>query len=315
MSLTLGAKEVQSLLEAWVGEISRVLRAKEEVIRLTLAGILSDGHVLVEDVPGVGKTTLAEAIAKTLGLRMTRVQFTADLLPSDLLGVSIYLKEKGQFEFSPGPIFTQILLADELNRASPRTQSALLEAMNERQVSIDGKTHALPAPFLVIATQNPGDFAGTYPLPESQLDRFSVRTSVGYPPASVEIDLICGEGRSIELKQILNTEKLEQLRQLVSRVKIEASVAEYLQELAQATREVGHFRTGASVRALLDLAALSRAWALMNGRDFCLVDDVKAVAVAGLAHRVRLSDQLGSANRREAEQRIRTLLNQLPVPV
>jgi MoxR-like ATPase len=280
---------------------------------------MARGHVLVEDVPGVGKTTLARALAKAFGAHMNRVQFTSDLLPSDVLGVSVFEQRTAQFSLRKGPIFTNVLLADEINRASPRTQSALLEAMNDGQVSLDGQTLDLPNPFLVIATQNPQDFAGTFPLPESQLDRFMVRLSIGYPPPHIETQLILEPAvdRVSRVKAALAPGDLVVLQAEVDKVNLDHSLATYLQALIGATRAAAALSLGASPRSAKNLAQAARARAVLHGRSYCIADDIHDLAVPVLAHRVRLAAHAEGyvPTREEAEATVRDVIHRVPVPL
>lgn len=270
-------------------QLNALILGKPQQTRLALACLLAGGHLLIEDVPGVGKTTLAHSLAAVLGLGYRRVQFTSDLLPGDVLGGSVFLPAEGRFEFRPGPVFSQLLLADEINRASPKVQSALLEAMEERQVSADGHTHPLPLPFFVIATQNPDGQRGTFPLPESQLDRFLMRISLGYPPADAELKLLQGGDRrqaTQQLKAALSVAELQALQQKAANLHVSPALAGYVLALLQATREQEHFVHGLSPRAGLALLAAARAWALLDERDHVLPEDIKAVFVAVAAHRL-----------------------------
>ena len=286
---SMAAQEASPLLKKLRSAVETAVEGKPEAIELALIALIARGHVLVEDVPGVGKTTLARALARAVGGELRRLQFTSDMLPGDVLGVSVYDQRAGQFVFRQGPIFANIVLADEINRASPRTQSALLEAMNEGQVSIDGVTTTLPDPFFVIATQNPQDFAGTFPLPESQLDRFMVRVRLGYPPPQVETRLLLqgGDGdRAKNVPQVLQPAQLVMLQREVDRVKMDASLAAYLQAVLAATRAAPSLSLGASPRAGLNLARAARARAVLMGRGYCIADDIHDLAVSVLAHRV-----------------------------
>jgi MoxR-like ATPase len=280
-------------------QIASIVIGKDLQIRQALACLLADGHLLIEDVPGVGKTTLAHALAISLGLKFNRLQFTSDLLPADVLGISVFDREKNGFVFHPGPVFTQVLLADEINRATPKTQSALLEAMEERQVTADGVTHALPAPYFVIATQNPAHQIGTFPLPESQLDRFLMCLSLGYPDAAAERELLMGEDRRTLLKSMSAAMQPEQLReaQLALRsVHVSEALVGYVQALAQASRQNGLFAEGMSPRAAIALLQAARAWAALEGRNHVIPEDVQAVLVPVIAHRLRpLKSAGGSA--------------------
>ena len=273
-----------------VEEMAGVLLGKEPQLRLALCCLLSGGHLLIEDLPGMGKTTLSHALAQVLGLSYQRVQFTSDLLPADILGLSIYHREDNSFRFHPGPIFTQVLLADEINRSTPRTQSALLEAMAERQVTLEGETRALPEPFFVIATQNPLEQSGTHPLPESQLDRFLMRMELGYPDAAAERGMLQSMGRSpraMRLRQCLNPQQLAAIREQVDAVHASESLLDYLQRIVARTRQGGEFAIGLSPRGVLALLRCAKTWALMDERDHVLPDDVQAVLPAVAAHRLR----------------------------
>ncbi|MTV40484.1 AAA family ATPase [Duganella radicis] len=277
-------------LHAVARQVGDIIVGKELQIRQALTCLLAGGHLLVEDVPGVGKTTLAHALAVSLGLRFNRIQFTSDLLPADVNGISIYERESNGFVFHPGPIFTQVLLADEINRATPKTQSGLLEAMEERQVSADGVTRALPAPFFVIATQNPTHQIGTFPLPESQLDRFLMCLSLGYPDAAAERALLMGEDRRVLLKSLqaaMTPAELAQAQQGLRQVHASAALVDYVQALAAASRRNGLFAEGLSPRAAIALLQAARAWAALEGRDHVLPEDVQAVLVPVCAHRLR----------------------------
>ena len=276
-------------LGALVAQLDGVLVGKRAQLQLAVCCLIAGGHLLIDDLPGVGKTTLAQALARSFGLGFTRVQFTADLLPSDLLGTSMPEREGGGLRFHPGPVFTQVLLADEINRAPPKTQSALLEAMEEQQVSIDGSSHALPEPFFVIATQNPHDQRGTYALPESQLDRFLMCLSLGYPDAASERSLLLGQDRRELLRRLpplLDRERVQRLQQQVLRVHVAPALADYVQRLLDATRSSRAFAGGLSPRAGLALLRAARAHALLQGRDYCAPQDVQAVLPAVAVHRL-----------------------------
>lgn len=273
-------------------QMNTVIRGKEAALELLFAALLADGHILMEDVPGTGKTTLAKALALSLSAEFSRIQFTPDLLPADILGSSIYSPKDGTFFFRKGPIFTNLLLADEINRASPRTQSALLEAMNERQVSIEGKEMTLSTPFLVIATQNPIEYYGTYPLPEAQLDRFAIRLSLGYPDEDSELQLLKDRKTSDSLSTIhpvLSCEDIRCIQEEIREIEIENSLAEYMLTLIRATREAPEIRLGASPRALLTLSRCAQAAAWLNNREFLKPDDILALIQPVLAHRLVLT--------------------------
>ncbi|WP_158885140.1 MoxR family ATPase [Rhodanobacter sp. L36] len=276
-------------LDAAMAQVNQVLLGKPRQVKLSFTCLIAGGHLLLEDVPGVGKTTLAHALAASFALEFQRVQFTSDLLPSDIIGVSVYERESGEFRFHPGPIFTGLLLADEINRASPKTQSALLEAMAEDQVTIDGQTHALAQPFFVVATQNPLDLNGTFPLPDSQLDRFMLRLSLDYPDATAERALLVGNDRRELLAQLtphLDGPALIALRRQAQAVTASASLLDYLQALLSASRRHADIRIGLSPRAGLALLGAARAWALLSERSYVLPEDIQALFVPLAAHRL-----------------------------
>ena len=278
------------LLERLISEVEQVFHGKEEVVRLSVSALLARGHILFEDVPGVGKTTLAHALATALGLSFRRIQFTSDLLPSDVLGVSIYNPRTSEFETRPGPIFTNLVLADEINRAPPRTQSGLLQAMEEGQVSLDDKTFELPQPFMVMATQNPLEHHGTYPLPESQVDRFLMRITIGYPGEAAERRILqesAEEGAwELRIRSVLTPAEVLQFQNGVSEVRAEESIMSYLMEIVRRTRVEPRLRMGVSPRGAIGLYRASRAYALLNGRDFVVPSDVQHLAGPCLAHRI-----------------------------
>jgi len=287
-----------------------------EPLRLVVVGLVSDAHVLIDDVPGVGKTTLVRTLAGLLGLQSARVQFTPDLMPSDITGTSILNLKTHEFEFRPGPVFTQILLADEINRATPKTQSALLEAMQERQVTVDGVVHSLPEPFLVLATQNPVELEGTFPLPEAQLDRFLLRVRLGYPDQKQEEEILVKPRGSRESapEALPGAPDLASLRAMADEVRIEEPVRRYAVSLVRATRDHPDLQVGASPRSVEHLGDAARALALLDGRDFVLPDDLKALAQPVLAHRLVLSTDARIRDRR-AEEILAEVIAQVPVPV
>jgi len=277
-------------VDAALAQLNHVILGKDSQIRLCLACLLARGHLLIEDIPGVGKTTLAHAIAKTLGLSFQRVQFTSDLLPADVLGVSIFDRDTGKFRFQRGPIFAQLVLADEINRASPKAQSALLEAMEERQVTLDGESMALPEPFFVIATQNPQDQVGTFPLPESQLDRFLMRVHLGYPAAAAERELLSGVDRRdlvSTLDAMISPDDLQRLQHAVMEVHVAPPLLDYVQALVAHTRRAPGLNAGLSPRAAIGLLRAARAWALIGKRNAVIPEHVQAVFAAVVEHRVR----------------------------
>ncbi len=300
---------LHSQVEAIIAQINRIVLGKDAQIRLCLACLLAKGHLLIEDIPGVGKTTLAHALAKTLGLSFQRVQFTSDLLPADVLGVSIYDRETGKFRFQRGPIFAQLVLADEINRASPKAQSALLEAMEEHQVTLDGQSMALPEPFFVIATQNPQDQVGTFPLPESQLDRFLMRVHLGYPAAAAERELLSGVDRRDlvnTLQTIATPDSLKKLQQSVLEIHVSPALLDYVQALVAHTRRAPGLNAGLSPRAAIGMLRAARAWALIAGRSAVIPEHVQAIFPAVVEHRVRQRSSDAVA--------VTRLLEAVPVP-
>jgi MoxR-like ATPase len=307
------ASEPIQRLEA---NVARVVRGKREVIRLATVCILARGHVLIEDVPGVGKTTLAQALARSLGLSFQRIQFTSDLLPSDIIGVSIFNQKTQAFEFVPGPLFANVVLADEINRATPKTQSALLEAMSERRVSMERKRYALPEPFVVLATQNPIEYQGTFPLPESQLDRFMMSLSLGYPPRADERELLLSGGVEETLDHLapaVSRETLMDLQERVGRVRVAEKLAEYILSLAEATRHGGEFQIGVSTRGAQSLFRAAQALALCEGRAYAIPDDVQRLAVSVLSHRVLVKRGQGDLD--GARKAIERVVASVPVPL
>jgi MoxR-like ATPase len=305
--------DAQQKLKALLGQLNTVIVGKPAQVQDCVACLLAGGHLLIEDVPGVGKTTLAHALARSFGLQFSRVQFTADLMPSDLSGVSIYERGKETFVFHPGPIFAQVLLADEINRASPKTQSALLEAMEEKQVTVEGETRALPSPFFVIATQNPHDQLGTFALPESQLDRFLMRISLGYPDRLSERELLKGRDRREmldNLESTLSAIELQSLQQKVMDVHAADPLLDYVQELVAATRSGRWFLQGLSPRAGIAVVRAAKAQALLSGRDYVAPDDVQAILPQTVAHRLI---PVGDAGRGPVEQ-VRAMLDAVSLP-
>jgi len=311
-------EEVAPAAGAVLDEVERAIVGKRAALELVLLGLLADGHVLLEDYPGLAKTLIARSFATTCRIRFSRVQFTPDLMPADVTGSSIYDQRRGEFEFRPGPIFTNLLLADEINRAPPKTQAALLEAMQERQVTIEGQTRPLERPFLVLATQNPIEFEGTYPLPEAQLDRFLLRVSVGYPAPDDEADLLARrlERRTddVALEPVVEAAELLAMQEAIEDVFVSEPVRRYIVDLVTATRESPRVLVGASPRGSLALLKLSRCRAALRGRDFVTLDDVKAVAVPALAHRLSLRPELWVQEVR-GDDVVREALDSVPTPV
>jgi MoxR-like ATPase len=309
--------QTQTLIEQLEANIARVVLGKGEVVRRCVVALLAGEHVLLEDVPGVGKTLVGKALAKSISGKFRRIQFTPDLLPADITGSSLYDAKSREFTFSPGPLFANIVLADEINRTTPRTQSALLEAMSEGQVSADGETYPLPRPFLVIATQNPLEFEGTYPLPESQMDRFLLRISVGYPDRAQELELLSShrDGEPVDsLEPVLTPAQVSELQQVVRQVKVDEALNHYLLDLVQATRRCEDLHVGASIRGTLALYRASQALALVEGRSYVVPDDVKRLAVPVLAHRVITKGYLHGGQREAIEALIARLVEEVPVP-
>lgn len=307
--------ELIARLEA---NIATAILGKTDPIRLALVALLAEGHLLVEDAPGVGKTSLAKAIAKSVDCDFKRLQFTPDMLPSDILGSSVFLPNLGEFEFRPGPIFTNVLLADEINRTTPRTQSALLEAMSEGQVSIEGKTYPLSSPFFVLATQNPFEFEGTYPLPENQLDRFMLCIEVGYPDRSVEKNVLTNhrEGEPGDrLQPVIHVDQLRTLQRAVRDVRVDDAINDYLLDLVHATRSHEELQLGVSTRGAITLYRASQSLAFIRGRNFVTPDDIKHLAAPVLAHRITVRGEIREGHRGRAQQVIQQILAKVPVPV
>ncbi len=315
--MTIDSQTSHSLIEKLEANIAKAVYGKEEAVRLCLVALLAGEHVLLEDVPGVGKTLMAKALAKSVSGEFSRIQFTPDLLPSDIVGSSVYNTNENTFQFNRGPVFANIVLADEINRTPPRTQSALLEAMSDGQVSSDGETHRLPLPFMVVATQNPFEYEGTYPLPESQLDRFLIRISLGYPSRDDERRVLENHRLKTpvdDLQSAVTAEQITQLQQAVRDVRIETSIHDYLLDIVNATRESEELHVGVSTRAAISLSRASQSLALLRGRDFVVPDDVKELAVPTLSHRV-ISKGFLHGNKRDAvEGIIRRLVETVAVP-
>ncbi len=308
---------IKTIAERLQANVERVIVGKTEVVRLAMVALLCEGHILLEDVPGIGKTTLAKSIARSLGCSFRRIQFTPDLMPSDITGIYFYNQKLSEFAFREGPLIAQVVLADEINRATPRTQAALLEAMEERQLTVEGVTTMLPRPFLVMATQNPVELEGTFPLPEAQLDRFLVRLKLGYPDEDGEDEILSRfeYGSPLDdLKPVFEAEELVRLAGVLRHLHVEPAVRRYAVRLVRATREDPAFELGASPRGSLALFRTARALAAISGRDYVLPDDVKAMAPHVLPHRMILSTQ-ARLRGREAEQVVAELLERIPVPV
>ncbi len=308
-------KNVQEPAERVVANVERVIVGKHLEVRMALVALVCEGHILIEDVPGVGKTMLAKAISRSVGCTFRRIQFTPDLLPSDVTGLSIFNQKTQEFEFRPGPIHAQVVLADEINRATPKTQSALLECMEERQATIDGVSYPMPSPFLVIATQNPIEYEGTFALPEAQLDRFMLRLRIGYPKPMEEI-VILDEQKRIHpidaMQQVLDVDELRQMQTAIKEVYVDQAVAEYIVRLVTATREHTDVYLGASPRGSLNLYRSAQAYAAMEGRDYVIPDDVKSLAVAILAHRLIVKSQ-ASLREVDPDRIVREILASVPV--
>jgi MoxR-like ATPase len=311
-------EELRRQAHAVLDEVERAVVGKRGALELVFLGLLADGHVLIEDFPGLAKTLMARAFATVTGLGFSRIQFTPDLMPGDVTGSSIFDQRAAEFEFRPGPIFTQLLLADEINRAPPKTQAALLEAMQERQVTIEGTTHRLEPPFFVLATQNPIEYEGTYPLPEAQLDRFLLRAGVGYPSREDEWEVVARRieraADEVELAPVVDRATLLEMQGALEQVHVEESVGYYIVDLVAATRDASSVQVGASPRGTLALMKLSRGKAALAGRDYVVPDDVKAVAVPALAHRLTLRPELW-VQRLQADDVVRELLDRVPTPV
>jgi len=314
--MKLSPNQISGHMKVIAGNLNKVIQGKEDKVDLLVLALVAGGHILIEDIPGVGKTTLARALAKTVAGKFARIQFTPDLLPTDITGMNVYQPSTGQFIFKSGPVFANILLADEINRASARTQSALLEAMSEEHVTIDGVQHPLPQPFVVMATQNPVEYHGTYPLPEAQLDRFMLQIDLGYPPLSIEESLAVNRTSVDPVESIttaISLDELKKLREAVDHVKMEPSVSEYLLKIVTATRSHTQLRLGVSTRGTLLYARICRAAALAAGRDFCIPEDVKQLAVPVLSHRIILhaKAQYGGVAQTDI---IREIISQTAVP-
>ena len=310
------AKQISQLQAA----IGKVIKGKAKTIKLALVALVAQGHLLIEDVPGIGKTTLSNALARALDLSFQRIQFTSDLLPSDVIGLSIFNQRNGTFEWKPGPIFANIVLADEINRATPKTQSALLEAMAEGQVTTEGLSRPLPAPFMVVATQNPTEHHGTYPLPESQLDRFMLRLHVGYPSQADERQILRDRERKNPLnsvQSVMSEDDVREIQQLAADVRVDEMLVDYILQIVTQTRETEAVELGISPRGTLALFRSAQALALIEGRDFCIADDIKRLVLPCFAHRLIISSRYANVTRRanEAENLLQEILQKTKVPV
>lgn len=309
--------QINTQLQQVVTQAGSVILGKETPIRLALTCLLARGHLLIEDLPGVGKTMLAHVLATSLGLKFNRIQFTNDLLPADILGTAVFERESGEFKFHPGPVFTQVILADEINRATPKSQSALLEAMEEHQVTVEGETRPLPEPFFVIATQNPSYQVGTFPLPESQLDRFLMRIELGYPDAEAERNLLAGRDRRemlAELRPVMNTTELQQAQQAAAEIHTSDALLDYIQALLTFSRQSPYFLTGLSPRAGLALVHAARAWALLAGRDHVLPEDVQQVLPHVVAHRLQGSGAKEGSGETSTTAALMEVFSEVPIP-
>lgn len=314
------ATELENKVRKLHQAIETVVRGKPEAIKLALVCLLADGHLLIEDVPGVGKTTMAHALSRAIDCSFRRIQFTSDLLPSDILGVSIFNQAQRAFEFRHGPIFANVVLADEINRTTPKTQSALLEAMSEGKVSVDDKTYTLPRPFMVVATQNPIEHHGTYPLPESQLDRFLLRMRMGYPEAGAEKEILRRQNHvpSFEkMEKVVTTEDISEAQMAVTRIRTDESLLEYIMAVVQATRKSEFLLIGVSPRGSLALHRAAQALAYYEGRDYCIPDDIKSLVLPVFGHRVIVSSKYSSPHKRseEAETILAEILRNIEVPL
>lgn len=298
--------------------IEKVFKGKKEVVRTLLEGFFAGGHILIEDVPGVGKTVLAKALARSVDCSFQRIQFTSDLLPSDIIGVSVYDSKKAEFTFKPGPVFSNVILADEINRTTPRTQSSLLEAMNDCQVSVDGTTRQLPKPFMVVATQNPYEFEGTFPLPENQLDRFTISMNIGYPTPDAEKKIIADYRRDNPVDVIgpvITREEVLEIQRLVREMKLDDGVMDYIVRFANATRESEYLQIGMSPRSCTHLARAAQAHAFLEGRDYVMPDDVKRLAGPVISHRIKNANPFGESATKQNSAIIADILDATPAPV
>lgn len=309
--------DISAKISSLQKNLEKIIKGKPDVIKQAIAALIARGHLLIEDVPGIGKTTLAHGLAMSINCSFQRIQFTSDLLPSDIIGVTIYNQERHVFEFKPGPIFANIILADEINRTTPKTQSSLLEAMSDRQVSVDKITHPLPEPFMVIATQNPMEYEGTYPLPESQMDRFMMRIRIGYPDAQAEKEILLSTSslsQSQRLAPALSTEEVIYLQTLVDKIKVDDDLVNYILSIADATRKSLKLRLGVSPRGAMMLYRAAQAFALVEGRTYCVPDDIKKLSISVFSHRV-LTSQGMEGETENAEDIIQEIVDGIEVPL
>ena len=309
-------KDASAKIDLLQRNLEKIIKGKSQIIKQAITALVARGHLLIEDIPGVGKTTLAHGLARSINCTFQRIQFTSDLLPSDIIGVTIYNQERHAFEFKAGPIFAHIVLADEINRTTPKTQSSLLEAMNDRQVSVDKTTHILPEPFMVIATQNPFEYEGTYPLPESQLDRFMMRIRLGYPGAEAEKEILLSSSTELQpqyLKPVLSTEEIIYLQILVDKIKIDDDLVKYILAIVDATRKSDRLRLGVSPRGAMMLYRAAQAFALVEGRAYCIPDDIKRLIVPVFSHRV--VPLQGMEEETDVEEIIQEIVENIEVPL
>ncbi|MBI5874757.1 MAG: MoxR family ATPase [Deltaproteobacteria bacterium] len=308
-------KDIAAKIASLQQNLEKIIKGKPDVIKQAITALIAKGHLLIEDVPGIGKTTLAHGLARSINCTFQRIQFTSDLLPSDITGVTIYNQEKHLFEFKPGPIFAHIILADEINRTTPKTQSSLLEAMNDRQVSVDKTTHPLPEPFMVIATQNPLEYEGTYPLPESQLDRFMMRIRIGYPEREAEKKILLSPSGDLQpqhLAPVLSTDEVMHLQTMVDKIKVDDELVNYILEIVDATRKSNRLQLGVSPRGAMMLYRAAQAFALVEGRTYCIPDDIKKLSIPVFSHRVI---QTTEGETEDIETHIQEIVENIEVPL
>lgn len=315
--MEISTEDVLAKINSLQENLERIIKGKPDIIRQAITALIANGHLLIEDVPGIGKTTLAHGLARSINCTFQRIQFTSDLLPSDITGVTIYNQEKHLFEFKPGPIFAHIILADEINRTTPKTQSSLLEAMNDRQVSVDKTTHPLPAPFMVIATQNPLEYEGTYPLPESQLDRFMMRIRIGYPEKEAEKKILLAPSNELQpqhLAPVLSTDEVIRLQGMVDKIRVDDDLADYILAIVNATRKSDRLRLGVSPRGAMMLYRAAQAFALIGGRTYCTPDDIKRLSIPVFSHRVIAAQEI-EGETEDVEAHIQKIVENIEVPL